>query len=76
MTTINCKEHITADPAISAGKPAVKGTRLSVEFILGLLAEGWDEKKSSKTTRSSAWWICRRFLLSPRLAWKMRNSWR
>lgn len=45
MTTINCKEHITADPAILAGKPAVKGTRLSVEFILGLLAEGWDEKK-------------------------------
>jgi len=45
MTTINWKEHIIADPAILTGKPVVKGTRLSVEFILGLLAEGWDEKK-------------------------------
>jgi uncharacterized protein (DUF433 family) len=34
-------EHITADPAILGGKPVVKGTRVAVEFILGLLAEGW-----------------------------------
>jgi uncharacterized protein (DUF433 family) len=26
-----------------AGKPVVKGTRLSVDFILGLFAEGWTE---------------------------------
>ena len=45
MSTVNWKEHIIADPAILAGKPVVKGTRLSVEFILGLLAEGWEEKK-------------------------------
>lgn len=44
MSTINWKEHIIADPAILAGKPVVKGTRLSVEFIMGLLAEGWDER--------------------------------
>ncbi len=35
------QEHITSDPEILAGKPVIKGTRLSVEFILNLLAEGW-----------------------------------
>ncbi|RIV25561.1 DUF433 domain-containing protein [Fibrisoma montanum] len=33
-------KRITADPAILAGKPAIKGTRLSVQFIVGLLAKG------------------------------------
>lgn len=42
---MNWKDRITTDPAILAGKPIVMGTRLSVEFILGLLAEGWDERK-------------------------------
>jgi uncharacterized protein (DUF433 family) len=28
---------------VLAGKPVVRGTRLSVEFIVGLLAEGWSE---------------------------------
>ncbi len=42
---MNWKERIVVDPAVLAGKPIVKGTRLSVELILGLLAEGWDEKK-------------------------------
>lgn len=35
--------RITIDPAILVGKPVVKGTRLSVEFIIGLLADGWGE---------------------------------
>jgi uncharacterized protein (DUF433 family) len=38
---MNWKEHIVADPRILCGKPVIKGTRLSVEFLLGLLAEGW-----------------------------------
>jgi uncharacterized protein (DUF433 family) len=33
-------ERITVDPKILVGKPVIKGTRLSVEFILGLLAHG------------------------------------
>ena len=37
------QEHITADPAVLVGKPVIKGTRLSVEFILELIAEGWSE---------------------------------
>lgn len=38
-------EHprIVLDENILAGKPVVRGTRLSVEFIIGLLAEGWSE---------------------------------
>jgi len=36
-------ERIVIDPAILAGKPIVRGTRLSVEFIIGLLADGWSE---------------------------------
>jgi uncharacterized protein (DUF433 family) len=36
-------ERITADPAVLVGKPVIKGTRLAVEFIVGLLAEGWSE---------------------------------
>ena len=35
--------RITLDPAILAGKPVVRGTRLSVEFVIGLLAERWSE---------------------------------
>jgi len=33
-------ERIVVDPAVLAGKPVVSGTRLSVEFIIGLLAHG------------------------------------
>lgn len=36
-------ERIVLDPAILAGKPVIRGTRLSVEFIIGLLADGWTE---------------------------------
>ena len=35
--------RIALDPKILTGKPVVRGTRLSVEFIIGLMAEGWNE---------------------------------
>ena len=35
-------EHrIVVDPGILVGKPLIKGTRLAVEFIIDLLAQGW-----------------------------------
>ena len=37
------KECIIIDPEILTGKPVVRGTRLAVEFIVGLLAQGWSE---------------------------------
>ena len=41
MTTL--QDHIVLDPAVLAGKPVVRGTRLSVEFVIGLMADGWSE---------------------------------
>ncbi len=35
--------RIALDPEVLAGKPVVRGTRLSVEFIIGLMADGWVE---------------------------------
>ena len=40
---MNWQERIVIDPGILVGKPVVKGTRLAVEFIVDLLAQGWDE---------------------------------
>ena len=45
MAEIEWKDYIHSDPEISLGKPVVKGTRLSVEFILGLFAEGWTDQQ-------------------------------
>jgi uncharacterized protein (DUF433 family) len=39
------QQHIHLDPAILSGKPVVRGTRLAVEFVLGLLAQGWSEQQ-------------------------------
>lgn len=35
------RNHIHSDKNILRGKPVVKGTRLSVDFLLELLAAGW-----------------------------------
>ncbi len=34
-------DFIVSTPGVLGGKPAVKGTRLSADFILGLFAAGW-----------------------------------
>ena len=33
-------ERIVMNPKVMLGKPVIKGTRLTVEYILGLLAQG------------------------------------
>lgn len=38
---MNWQERITVDPKVLVGKPIIKGTRISVEFVLELLGEGW-----------------------------------
>jgi uncharacterized protein (DUF433 family) len=45
MKNIDWREFVHSDPEILVGKPVVRGTRLSIEFILGLFAEGWSEKQ-------------------------------
>jgi uncharacterized protein (DUF433 family) len=37
------EDRIAVDPAVLAGKPVIKGTRLAVEFVVGLMAQGWAE---------------------------------
>ena len=39
------QERITIDPRVLVGKPVVKGTRLAVEFVIELLAQGWPESE-------------------------------
>jgi len=38
---MNWQTRITLNPEILVGKPIIKGTRLSVEFIIDLLSQGW-----------------------------------
>ncbi len=33
-------DRITVDPKILVGKPVIRGTRLTVDFVLGLMAQG------------------------------------
>jgi len=35
--------RIVLDPDVLAGKPVIRGTRLSVDFVIGLMADGWTE---------------------------------
>jgi uncharacterized protein (DUF433 family) len=42
--TENWRTRITVNPEILAGKPIIKGTRISVEHILDLLANGWAQE--------------------------------
>ncbi len=37
------QERIIINPEILVGKPVIKGTRLAVEFVIDLLAQGWSE---------------------------------
>ena len=39
------RQYIHADPEILLGKPVIKGTRLSVDFLLRLFAAGWSEQQ-------------------------------
>ena len=38
-------DYIISDKNILLGKPVIKGTRISVDHIIGLLAQGWTEDK-------------------------------
>lgn len=42
---MNWQERIIIDPHILVGKPVVKGTRLAVEFLVDLMAQGWSESE-------------------------------
>lgn len=39
------RTYIESNENVLAGKPVIKGTRLSVEHIINLLASGWSEQQ-------------------------------
>ncbi len=46
---MNWKAYIETNDAILVGKPIIKGTRLSVEHIISLLASGLTEQQILET---------------------------
>jgi uncharacterized protein (DUF433 family) len=42
---MNWRDHIVTDSEVLTGKPVIRGTRLAVDFILALLADGWTEQQ-------------------------------
>lgn len=53
------RERITTEPDILMGKSTVKGTRISVELIVGWLAQGWLHEQlleSYPTSRATISW--------------------
>jgi len=42
---MNWRDHITSDQSVLLGKPTIKRTRISVEFLMKLLAAGWTEEQ-------------------------------
>jgi len=47
-SSMTWQERTFIDPLILASKYVIKGTRLAVEFIVGLSAEGWSEEDTVK----------------------------
>jgi len=42
---VELRDRIMIDPRVLVGKPVIAGTRISVEFIVDLLAAGWSHEK-------------------------------
>jgi uncharacterized protein (DUF433 family) len=42
---MNWQDRIIVDPKILVGKPVIKGTRISVEFVIDLLGNGWTSEQ-------------------------------
>ena len=47
------RQYIHTDPNILSGRPVVEGTRLAVEFLLGLYGAGWIEARLLETVEKA-----------------------
>jgi len=45
MTADVLLERIVADPKVLAGKPVIRGTRISVDLVIDLLARGYSKEQ-------------------------------
>jgi uncharacterized protein (DUF433 family) len=45
MTTDTLLDRIVVDPNVLAGKPVVRGTRISVDLVIDLLARGYSKEQ-------------------------------
>jgi uncharacterized protein (DUF433 family) len=48
MKAMKWQDRITIDPRVLVGKPIIKGTRISVEFVIDLLGRGWTQEQILK----------------------------
>ena len=39
------QDRIVVDPKVLTGKPVIRGTRISVELVVDLLAAGWSHEQ-------------------------------
>jgi hypothetical protein len=62
---VNWRNRIVADPNVLVGKPVIKGTRISVELVMDLLAGGYTPTRSFGSTTTSR-------LTTFRRVWLMR----
>jgi len=44
----NFEKRIEVNSKVLVGKPVIKGTRISIELIVKLVAQGWTEKEIIK----------------------------
>jgi len=42
---MNWQDHIVSDNEVLIGKPTIKGTRISIDHIISLFAQGWTEQQ-------------------------------
>jgi uncharacterized protein (DUF433 family) len=42
---MDLKKRIVVDPEVLVGKPVIKGTRISVELVVGLLGRGYTREQ-------------------------------
>lgn len=46
--TVDWQDRIVVDARVLLGKPVIRGTRIAVEFLVNLLAEGWTHEQILK----------------------------